>query len=65
MRESNITPGELEELGERLKVEFGIDRQILTPTIEERLRKLALAERAKPAAISAAPQKERIPKPLR
>jgi hypothetical protein len=65
MRESNITPGELEELGERLKVEFGIDRQKLTPTIEERLRKLALAEPTKPEAISAALRMERIPKPLR
>lgn len=39
-------PGELEELGERLKIEFGIDRRILTPEIEKRLLQLHAAEKS-------------------
>ena len=41
----HFLPGELEELGERLKIEFGIDRQIFNPIITERLQRLAEAER--------------------
>lgn len=43
---SSALPGELEELGERLKIEFGIDREILSPAIEERLQQLEAAERS-------------------
>ena len=43
---SSTLPGELEELGERLKTEFGIDRQRLSPAIEERLQQLEAAERS-------------------
>ena len=40
----NFLPGELDELGERLKIEFGIDRHILTVEIEDRLLQLEEAE---------------------
>lgn len=42
----DFLPGELDELGERLKIEFGIDRLILTPpAIEERLLQRHAADR--------------------
>ena len=43
----NFEPGELEELGERLKIEFGLDRQVLNPEIAVRLARLEEAERCK------------------
>lgn len=44
MRENELTPCELEELGQRLKDEFAEDRRIPNPVVEERLFRLARSE---------------------
>ena len=41
---SSALPGELEEISERLKNEFGIDRLGLSPEIEDRLLQLQQSE---------------------
>jgi hypothetical protein len=50
----SFEPGELEELGERLKIEFGLDRQVLNPEITIRLARLEEAERRKDARTAGA-----------
>lgn len=44
MREKQLAPGELEELGDRLKAELGDDDYFPNPAVEERLFRLARAE---------------------
>ena len=36
----DVLPSELKDLGERLKIEFGIDQQVLSPAIENSLFRL-------------------------
>ena len=40
----NVLPSELKDLGERLKIEFGIDQQGLSPAIEDSLFRLYCEE---------------------
>ena len=40
----NVLPSELKDLGERLKIEFDIDQQGLTPAIEDSLFRLYCEE---------------------
>ena len=53
-------PGELDEHGERLKIEFGIDRLILSPAIEDRLLRLQAADQRQAQKENAHRQARRV-----